>query len=234
MPQRLIAGGLFILMVAGSVISALTSNWPLLALFVIAAAGLAALTAVAWDRSRKLSAFRSQRHLEWESALPEIQRQNLTIEVHELARILEVEPDQITDLQSAYIVAEDLALRQIQQEENVPLLRHVSIGGVPFDAVIVKGRHLVCCDVVFLVSPEIRQEKIDSIIHKIGAVNAAIESMKTGLEVRLMMIVITQLTPEDRDYLVRSHDTKRFAETPVEIEIRMLDFEALQRIYVTD
>ena len=38
----------------------------------------------------------------------------------------------------------------------------------------------------------------------------------------------------DRDYLVRSHDTKRFAETPVEIEIRMLDFEALQRIYVTD
>lgn len=234
MPQMLIAGGLFVLMVAGSVISARASNWPLLAIFVIAAVGLAAFAVISRDRSRKLSALRGQRHLEWESALPEIQRQNLAIEVHELARILEVDSDQITDLQSAYIVAEDLALRQIQQEENVPLLRHVSIGDVPFDAVLVKGRHLVCCDVVFLVSPEIRQEKIDSIIHKIGAVNAAIDSMQTDLELRLMMIVITQLSPEDRDYLVRSHDTKRFAETPVEIEIRMLDFEALQRIYVTD
>ena len=49
-----------------------------------------------------------------------------------------MEREQLGDLQSAYIVAEDLALRQIQQEENIPLMRHVSVGGVPFDAVMIK------------------------------------------------------------------------------------------------
>lgn len=234
LPQMLAAIALLALFIVGSVISAMSSNWPLFAIFAFAFVGVIVFAGLSWDRARKLTAFRNQRSIEWETAVPEIQRQNLTIEVQELARILEVEPDQITDLQSAYIVAEDLALRQIQQEESVPLLRHVSIGGVPFDAVLVKGPYVICCDVVFLVSPEIRQEKIDSIIHKISAVNSVVERMNLGLTVRLMMIVITQLSPEDRDYLVRSHDTKRFAETPVEIEIRMLDFEALQRIYVTD
>ena len=49
----------------------------------------------------------------------------------ELSRILEVGTEQMSDLQSAYIVAEDLALRQIQQEEDVPLMRHVRSAARP-------------------------------------------------------------------------------------------------------
>src|SRR5512139_2358785 len=110
LPQMLAAIALLALFIVGSVISAMSSNWPLFSIFAFAFVGVIVFAGLSWDRARKLTAFRNQRSIEWETAVPEIQRQNLTIEVEELARILEVEPDQITDLQSAYIVAEDLAL----------------------------------------------------------------------------------------------------------------------------
>ena len=50
----------------------------------------------------------------------------------------------------------------------------------------------------------------------------------------LMVVLVTQLTFEDEERLRKTLNRKRFAGTPVEVEIRLLDFEALQRIYVTD
>ncbi len=49
-----------------------------------------------------------------------------------------------------------------------------------------------------------------------------------------MVILVTQLNPEDEERLRKSLNTKRFSGTPVDVDIRLLDFEALQRIYVTD
>ena len=60
------------------------------------------------------------------------------------------------------------------------------------------------------------------------------KSLTRGLEARLMLVIVTQLTPEDEDALRSVLKTKRFSETPVDIDVRLLDFEALQRIYVTD
>jgi hypothetical protein len=51
---------------------------------------------------------------------------------------------------------------------------------------------------------------------------------------KLMMILITQLNPEDETRLRAGLGKRRFSSTPVDIDIRLLDFEALQRIYVTD
>ena len=76
--------------------------------------------------------------------------------------------DQLPDLLSAYIVAEDLALRQIQQEENLPLMRHVSIGGTSFDGILVDQDLITCIEVSFLVVPDVRQEKIEAMLKKIS------------------------------------------------------------------
>lgn len=185
-------------------------------------------------QSRKLLAVSDQKRIDWETALPEIQRQNLNIEVFELSKILEVESGQISDLQSAYIVAEDLALRQIQQEENVPLMRHVTLGTAPFDAVLVKDDVISCIEVAFLVAPDMRQEKVEAIMLKIALVKKTFSEMGIRMKIRLMLVLVTQLTPEDEDQLRSVLSSKRFAETPVDIDIRLLDFESLQRIYVTD
>ena len=226
--------GIAISLSVGLIWSIALRAWVFAVLFVLSLIGLAAFWLMTSRATRRLIAAHDEGRIDWGSALPEVQRESLNIEVLELSRILEVSSEQMSDLQSAYIVAEDLALRQIQQEEQVPLLRHVSIGEVPFDAVLVKQDVLVCAEVSFLVAPDVRQERIDSMMRKATRVKKVLEQMNVGLAPRLMIVLVTQLTSDDEERLRKSLNTKRFAQTPVDVEIRLLDFEALQRIYVTD
>ena len=224
-----------VLLAVGLVLAIVVSAWPLVAVFAISLVGTAIYFWLSSRAVQRLAAAHDESRIDWQAALPEVQRESLNIEVAELSRILEVRSEQVSDLQSAYIVAEDLALRQIQQEEQVPLLRHVSIGGVPFDAVFVKQDLLLCGEVSFLVAPDLRQERIESMLRKMARVQKVVDQMNVGMRVRLMIILITQLTFEDEEQLRKKlNAAKRFTGTPVEIEIRFLDFEALQKIYVTD
>jgi hypothetical protein len=232
-PMTGIATVIAVLLSAGVIMSIFVRAWPFVALFALSLIGVCVYGLLSARVTRRLAAAAEAR-INWEAALPEVQRESLNIEVLELSKILEVSSEQMSDLQSAYIVAEDLALRQIQQEEQVPLLRHVSIGDVPFDAVMVKQDVMSCAEVSFLVAPELRQERIDSMMRKISRAKTVVDEMDSGLSVRLMVILVTQLTVEDEDRLRKTLGTKRFAGTPVDVDIRMLDFEALQRIYVTD
>ena len=218
----------------GLIITATAQNWLLVGILLVLFVVVAIFAVKSILQSRKILARKGQKRIDWESALPEIQRQNLNIEVFELSKILEVESAQISDLQSAYIVAEDLALRQIQQEENVPLMRHVTLGKAPFDAVMVKHDVISCIEVAFLVAPDMRQERVEAMMRKIALVKKTFGEMQIPMKLRLMMVLVTQLTPEDEDQLRSVLNSKRFAETPVDIDIRLLDFESLQRIYVTD
>jgi hypothetical protein len=223
-----------VLLSAGVLMSVFLSAWAFVALFGLSLLGLGIYAFLSSRTARRLAAALDESRIDWESALPEVQRESLNIEVVELSRILEVKTEQISDLQSAYIVAEDLALRQIQQEEQVPLLRHVSIGGVPFDAVLAKQDVMICAEVSFLVAPELRQERIDSMMRKAARFKKVLEHMKIAMKPRLMVVLVTQLTFEDEERLRKSLTSKRFSGTPVDVDIRLLDFEALQRIYVTD
>lgn len=203
----------------------------------ISAIGLISSAALAGSRflgTRTGRAKLDRKRLGWDTAQPEIQRQNLNLEVLELAKVLGAGPEQTSDLQSAYIVAEDLALRQIQHDENAPLHRHVTIGNTSFEAVMMKGETVVCIEVAFLVVPDIRQEKIDAIMRKISVVKKTFVDSGVAMKVRLMMVLVTQLTVEDDDRLRTALGKQRFEETPVDIDIRLLDFESLQKIYVTD
>jgi hypothetical protein len=216
------------------VLSAVAQNWLFAALISVAFVSALIFAGAQLLDLKKTAARSDRKRIDWETAQPDIQRQNLKIEVVELSRILEVGSEQISDLQSAYIVAEDLALRQIQQEENVPLMRHVTIGKAPFEAVMVKGDLVTCIDVSFLVVPDVRQEKLNATMRKIGVVKKTFGEMGIQLKVRLMMVLVTQLTPEDDDRLRAVLSKHRFEETPVDIDIRLLDFESLQKIYVTE
>jgi hypothetical protein len=223
-----------ILLAAGLVLAIFLRAWPFVGVFAVSLLGLCVYSFLTARATRRLLAARDEARIDWESALPEVQRESLNIEVVELSRILEVSTEQISDLQSAYIVAEDLALRQIQQEEQVPLLRHVSIGDVPFDAILVKQDLLICAEVSFLVAPDLRQERIESMMRKMARVRKVIENMNVAMTPRLMVVLVTQLNFEDEERLRKSLGSKRFSGTPVDVDIRLLDFEALQRIYVTD
>jgi hypothetical protein len=234
LPQAVLGGIVFVVLFIGLSVSVSTGSWPFMVIFGVSITGMAVYTFYVIDQANRLRAAKDQVRIDWETAGPDVQRESLNIEVVELSRLLEVDADQISDLQSAYIVAEDLALRQIQHEENVPLLRHVSVGRIPFDAVFIKNDVVFCCEVTFIVAPELRQEKIDAMMRKASKAKVAFEEMNIGMNIRLMMILITQLTPEDEKRLRAVLNTCRFSKTPIDIDIRLLDFEALQRMYVTD
>jgi len=233
-PLLIAAAVLIVLILAGLVTAVRAGNYTEAAIFFVSAIVLAALFLIDRAASRRASALDDRKVIRWDAASPELQRQNVSIEVRELARLLGVGDDSLTDLLSAYIVAEDLALRQIQQEENLPLLRHVNIGGPSFDAILVDQDLITCVEVAFLVTPDLRQEKIESMLKKVATAIQNLATMKSRLRLRLMLVLVTQMSADEEEHLRLLFTTRRFTETPVDIDIRMLDFEMLQRTYVSE
>ena len=232
----LIAAGIliFAVLIAGVIVSAQTQVSVVTALFVAAILLLIVATLLDIAKTRRLEAVDDRKFIHWDAAMPEIQRQNVNVEVRELARLLGVGGQQLTDLLSAYIVAEDLALRQIQQEENRPLMRHVSIGNMPFDGILVDHDLITCIEVAFLVVPDVRQERIESMLRKIAQAKKNLADLKSRLRLRLMLVLVTQLSDEEEEQLRGMLITRRFTDTPVDIDIRLLDFEILQKVYVSE
>lgn len=228
------AGLLIGLIVTGLVMAIRAEELVSAVVFVMAAAAFVILILVNFARGRRLAAIDDRKFIHWDAAMPELQRQNVNVEVRELARLLRVDDDQLGDLLSAYIVAEDLALRQIQQEENLPLMRHVSIGRTPFDGILTDQDLITCIEVSFLVTPDIRQEKIESMLKKVAQAKKNLAELKSRLRLRLMLVLVTQLTDDEEDQLRAMLVTRRFSDTPVDIDIRMLDFEMLQKVYLTE
>jgi hypothetical protein len=186
------------------------------------------------DNRKRIAATDDRRFIQWNAAPPEVQRQSVILEVRELSRLLGVGDEQLNDLLSAYVVAEDLALRQIQQEENLPLMRHVSIGDVPFDAVLVDHDLLICIEVSFLVVPDVRREKVESVMKKIAQAKKNLYDNKSRLRLRLMLVLVTQLTADEDEELEEILLSNRFRDNPVDVDIRRLDFEMLQRVYISE
>ena len=221
-------------LIAGVVVAMRSQDLYAAGIFVAAAAVFVVVMLLDISKNRRIAAVDDRRFIRWDAAMPEIQRQNVNVEVRELARLLGVGDDNLGDLLSAYIVAEDLALRQIQQEENLPMMRHVQIGRTPFDAIMIDQDLITCIETSFLVVPDIRQDKVESMIKKVSQAKKNLAEMKSRLRLRLMFVLVTQLTMDEEEKLRAALITRRFTDTPVDIDIRMLDFEMLQKVYVSE
>lgn len=233
-PLLAAAAALCAVLILGVVFTARADAMTASALFLTALMVFAILVLLEVAKNRRLAAIDDRKFIRWDAADTEIQRQNINVEVRELARVLNVGDDQLGDLLSAYIVAEDLALRQIQQEENLPLMRHVQIGNSSFDAILVDQDLITCIEVSFLVAPDVRQERIEAMLKKIIQAKKDLIEMKSRLHLRLMLVLVTQLTADEDEHLRGLLVGRRFSETPVDIDIRLLDFELLQKVYVSE
>lgn len=230
----LAAGTVLLICLAVGLISTLSANsYGLAGLFLLSIIGLLFFLWTNLNQWKRITVGETNQRLAWEIDLPESQRQKLNHEVIALAKILDISQEQLSDLLSAYIVAEDLALRQIQQEARMPVMRHVQIGNVPFDGVLVKQDVVTCIEVTFLVTPNIGQDKINQILNKMAATKRAFSRLNTAAKMRLLLVLVTQLDQQAEAQL-RSSLVKKFGQTPVDVDIRLLDFEGLQKIYTID
>ncbi|HYJ92254.1 MAG TPA: hypothetical protein VEV84_13170 [Pyrinomonadaceae bacterium] len=228
-PLMIIGGFVFLCLAAVIVLAARDSAW---AVFIISGFALVGAISFAYFNSIRKRVGLEHR-LDWQPAPTDVQKQTLGLEVEGIAGALQQEAWESTDLFMAYVVAEDLALRQIQQEHNAPMIRHLQVGGAPFDALIIRPDELICADVSFVVQPDLRQEKIDSMLKKCGTVRRFLNSQHLDVDLRLLIVVVTQLTPEEVTDLRSRLTDKRFPDSPVNIDIHFFDFEELQRMYVS-
>lgn len=180
---------------------------------------------------RKISMTNNRRNTAWDILPPNEQKRKLVAEVKKLAEMMDIPGEQMSDLLSAYIVAEDLALREIQYEEKIPLMRHVSIGGCDYEAILYNEEKLICMDVSFLVEPELKQEKIAEILKRVGQTKIVMSKLRPELKVELLLVLVTQLDKEDETKLRETLGKNRFPNTPVSVDIRLKDFEKLQKHY---
>jgi hypothetical protein len=209
-------------------------RWLLLAFLILFPIfGLAISLWLILRHHRKLTVAAKDEEINWQLTPPDGQRHKLNAEVIELAASLGMSKAQISDLRSAYIVAKDLALRQVELEAKMPILRHISIGDADFDALILNHDVVTCIDATFLAIPEVTQEKISTVLQKTEYATGKLQSMRPGTKLKLLLAIVTQLDPED-EAKMRSLLIEKFSLTPVDVDIRLMDFEGLQRVFAAD
>lgn len=229
-PLMIIGGFIFLCLAAAMVLAANSAVWSILVIVLFASAGSVAY--LYFNSVRRPAGL--QHRLDWQAAISDVQKQSVALEVEEIANAIQLDPWQTSELFTAYIVAEDLALRQIQQEQNAPVIRHVQVGQTPFDALVINGNNLIAVEVSFLITPEVREEKIVSMLKKASTLKRFVAAEKLDATVKLLIVLVTQLAEEDVAQLRSALGKDRFADTAVDIDIRLLDFEELQRTYLTD
>jgi hypothetical protein len=180
--------------------------------------------------ARKVATGENDNLINWRMMRPENQRRKLNAEVLEIAEVLAISPEQLSDLRSVYIVAEDLALRKIEQEAKASLLRHIVIETAEFDAILVDQDVVKCVEVMFLVSPVIPQSKINVVLRKVGYVKKLFDKVRPGTKLILTLLLVTQFESEN-ELKLRSQVGSQLSATPVDVDIRIFDFEELQKTF---
>ncbi len=184
--------------------------------------------------SRRAVVGKSNKDIEWQVDSPENQKKKLNDEVRGLAEILNISDEQLTDLLSAFVVAEDLALRKIQQDERKPLFRHIRVKNVGFDAVLLSNNTLNFIEVTFLVAPDLPQKKINSIADKVSTAKMFFGENYPDSKLKFSLVLVTQLDQEDGAKLRSTLNKERFSSIPVDIDINFYDFEELQKVYAME
>ncbi len=184
--------------------------------------------------SRRAVVGKNNKEIEWQVDSPENQKGKLNNEVRELAAILEISDEQLTDLLSAYVVAEDLALRKIQQDERKPLFRHIRVKNIGFDAVLLSGETLNFIEVTFLVAPDLPQKKINSMAGKIATAKEFFGNNYPDSKLKFSLVLVTQLDEKADAKLRSTLNKERFSAIPVDIDINFYDFEELQKFYAME
>jgi hypothetical protein len=209
-------------------------RWILIAFIVLfSTIGLSLSVWLVLRQARQNAVREDNREFGWKASSTDSQRRKLNDNLREITIAMKNPDVPIGDLFSAYIVAEDLALRQIEQESNDTLLRHQSVGSADFDAVLFKHDVIVCVEIAFLIAPDISQAKINEVLKKIASAKRTFERLGKSPKFRLLLVLITQLDSAGETEL-RSSLVKKFSATPVEVDVRLFDFESLQKIYADD
>ena len=165
---------------------------------------------------------------------PEQQKRKLSFVVSAILQALELPESSRPDVRSAYIIADDLALRQIEIIYQLPLLRHRVLEGASFDGIAIKNKTIFCIEVEFLIAPEFQPERLAAIFDKINYANQRVALLQPDMKITLVLILITQLSTADEEIFHKRLEKQIRAHAPVEVDAPIFNFEQLQHTFLNE
>jgi hypothetical protein len=131
------------------------------------------------------------------------------------------------DPRAMYMVAEDLVLRKLEIDRGPGFVRHVTLEGVPFDAVIVRGDKVVAVEVELMTTPRIKQDLVAALLDNAEYAATRLKRTYPGAGFTFLLAIATQM-PEAEQAKLRSNLLNKFGVTPVDIDMEFFDFDQLQ------
>lgn len=199
-------------------------------LLFIPLSGLLLATKLILGNLQNLS--RSRENELWQLMSLDEQKRKFREKIQRISANVNLTEAQIKDLQIDYLAAEDLALRQIEQERKIPLSRRAKVAGEEFDAIFISRNALTLIEIVLLTEPNFQPTEFFGILKKIAPVKR--KSVRFGFDakIKILLIIVKHYESDDDDEL-RSSLIDIFASTPVNADIRFFDFEALRKNFTT-
>lgn len=202
------------------------------AVVLLLAVPLFGLAAAVWLIFRNLnSLLRNNKTEIWELLSPEEQKSKFDEKIKTLASETEISVESLGDLRTAYLVAEDLGLRQIESERKTSVARRIRVAETNFDGAFFSRNAFNFVEVLFLTEPHFTAQKAQDYLKKTETVKRKLARLNLNAKIKLLLVLVTRMEENEKAKL-RSILADKFNETPVDIDIRLLDFETLQGNFI--
>ena len=160
------------------------------------------------------------------------QKRKLNTEVAAIMRDLDLDANQRDEIYLAYVVAQDLALRQAETELQTAFARHRALDGTMFDAVSIKDKLLLCAEVLFLTEPDLPAAKLAQVLEKSAAVKNIVPPETA--QIKLLLLLVTQFdTGEIKNFYENLRRELR-SNAPVDVTVKIFDFAELQNTFLNE
>ncbi len=191
--------------------------------------GLSLATWLVFRNLQTLS--RNNKNDVWQLMSLEDQKRKFGDKVRKVSANTTMAEEQIKNLQIDYLAAEDLALRQIKQERKTSMTRHIKVGEADFDAVFLSLNAFNFVEVGFLTEPSFSPNGFEELLKKVQLAKKKFARLGLDSKIKLLLVIVTQFDVAN-EFKFRSLLSENFASTPVDIDIRLLDFETLRKNFV--
>lgn len=164
----------------------------------------------------------------WQLMSFEEQKRKFVTKIEKLSANSDLRKEEISKLKSDYLLAENLALRQIERERKTPVTRNICVAETNFDAGFVSRNGFTFAEIVFLTTPNFSPQDADSLLNKMQATKKRFARLNLNSKIRLLLVFVTRLD-ETAEARLRHLLSESFNSTPVDVDVRLLDFETLLR-----
>ena len=145
------------------------------------------------------------------------------------------QPDEATlqEMCTTYLMAGDLALRQLGLEHPEGLRRHVAVADTPFDGAVTEGERLFAVEVKLLPTGDLRHEILQSVLERAEQTARRLARTAPQRKFALLLLLVVDATAAEREYL-RENMVGRLSAATIDVDLVIYDYNELHRTFARE